>query len=192
MNQYSMRRAYPFKAARIDPVEVGATSAGVSLWLTLARPSGIFARGLSVQRYGAEVSNGARALHPPCVQIGVYRGRGIPTIARKWQVRVGILSQRALIFRTTTWGARACEATILKPCTGCGPSQSEFNRAYTAFSTVIDQSLSSCVELPARSVEVWLCVATRLAQPGDGRLVTARSIFVEACDARLDWAGGGG
>ncbi|KAJ7648427.1 hypothetical protein B0H17DRAFT_1186768 [Mycena rosella] len=62
----------------------------------------------------------------------------------------------------------------------------------TAFSTVIDQSLSSCAELPARSVEVWLCVATRLAQPGDGRLVTARSIFVEACDARLDWAGGGG
>ncbi|KAJ7692737.1 hypothetical protein B0H17DRAFT_1132969 [Mycena rosella] len=49
-----------------------------------------------------------------------------------------------------------------------------------------------CAELPARSVEVWLCVATRLAQPGDGRLVTARSIFVEACDARLDWAGGGG
>ncbi|KAJ7674353.1 hypothetical protein B0H17DRAFT_1140605 [Mycena rosella] len=49
-----------------------------------------------------------------------------------------------------------------------------------------------CAELPARSVEVWLSVATRLAQPGDGRLVTARSIFVEACDARLDWAGGGG
>ncbi|KAJ7611469.1 hypothetical protein B0H17DRAFT_1153500 [Mycena rosella] len=66
------------------------------------------------------------------------------------------------------------------------------NQRFTAFSTVIDQSWSSCAELPARSVEVWLCVATRLAQPGDGRLVTARSIFVEACDTRLDWAGGGG
>ncbi|KAJ7700745.1 hypothetical protein B0H17DRAFT_1128606 [Mycena rosella] len=84
----------------------------------------------------------------------------------------------------TTHYTACCAIKILEADTASNTSQTTSRSHYS--------SPKNCAELPARSVEVWLCVATRLAQPGDGRLVPARSIFVEACDARLDWAGGGG